>query len=231
MGVFKDFFSFSKGERVAVIAIVALIVLTIIAKYIIVRTPVKFNQYHYNLDSIIALGREMKEEKKEFRKKEAIVKEKPKPQKNKNLQERKFDKKLQVAKETTIPIIDLNVADTVELMKLPGIGSSFAKRIVEYKEKLGGYYSVSQLLEVYGMDSVRYNGISNYVTTDSVALRKLKVNYDTFKTLLRHPYLEYDDVKKIVNQRERKGLIVDWNQLRTILLREEEDCLQYYVEY
>ena len=132
----------------------------------------------------------------------------------------------------TIPIVDINTADTTLLKELPDIGSSFAKRIVEYRGKLGGFVESRQLLEVYGMDSTRYKNIENYITVDSLFnANKLRINHDSFKVLNRHPYLEYDDVKKIVNYREQKGLITSWGQLEKIVGKELKPDLEYYLDF
>jgi len=108
--------------------------------------------------------------------------------------------------------LSLNESDTTRWKMIPGIGSTYASRIVKYRELLGGYVRKEQLLEVYGMDDERYSRISPYI--DSVgSCRKLQVNLAAFSDLLRHPYLNYDQVKVIVNLRQRKGDIVSINEL------------------
>ena len=129
-------------------------------------------------------------------------------------------------------MIDINTADTTLLKQLPGIGGAYAKWIVSYREKLGGYCETEQLLEVYRMDTVRFNDIKDYVKIDSTFIpNKLKINSDAFKVLLKHPYLEYEDVKKIVNHREQKGFITSWGQLKTIVGDAINPRLRYYVDY
>ena len=118
------------------------------------------------------------------------------------------------------------------LKQLPGIGSAFAKWIVNYREKLGGYCETEQLLEVYRMDTARFNRIKDYVKIDSAFVpEKLKINSDAFKVLLKHPYLEYEDVKKIVNHREQKGMIASWEQLVKIVGDSVNPKLRYYIDY
>ena len=129
-------------------------------------------------------------------------------------------------------IIDLNIADTTLLKQLPGIGGAYAKWIVNYREKLGGFCKTEQLLEVYRMDTARYDAIKDFVKIDSTFVpNKLRINSDAFKILLKHPYLEYDDVKKIVNHREQKGLITSWEQLVKVVGDRINPKLKYYVDY
>ena len=104
---------------------------------------------------------------------------------------------------TEIIMVELNRADSLQLLSIKGIGPTFSKRILEHREKLGGFYSKEQLLEVYGMDAERLAQIDEWITIDENQIRKLNVNEATFKELLRHPYIEYNMVKSIVNFREQ----------------------------
>ena len=108
--------------------------------------------------------------------------------------------------------ISLNETDTTRWKMIPGIGSSYASRIVKYRELLGGYVRMEQLLEVYGMDNDLYARISPYIAPGG-SCRQLQVNRAEFSELLRHPYLNYKQVKVIVNLRQRKGNIVSINEL------------------
>lgn len=129
-----------------------------------------------------------------------------------------------------IPILDLNLADSTELVALPQIGKVMASRIHRYRERLGGFVSFEQLYEVRGMDTARYNTIKPYLLLESQEVRRLNVNQEEFKTLLRHPYLEYEQVKALVSHRERKGLIRNWEQVKG-LTGEVNPLLERYLVY
>lgn len=109
------------------------------------------------------------------------------------------------AEELESPKIELNTADSVLLLDLYGIGPSFSRRIVKYRELLGGYYEVGQLLEVYGMDQERYDGFSERVWADTMQIRKINLTTVTFRDLLRHPYTNYEMVKSFIAYRDRNG--------------------------
>jgi DNA uptake protein ComE-like DNA-binding protein len=112
------------------------------------------------------------------------------------------------------PVVELNSADTLDLQQLKGIGPSFAKRIVKYRDMLGGYYSKSQLLEVYGMDSARYEGFKNFVFVNPDSVKKIDINSATIKQLIKHPYIEFYTAKSIVNYRTKLGKYSEVTQLK-----------------
>ena len=113
-------------------------------------------------------------------------------------------------------IIELNMADSASLLALNGIGPSYAGRIIKYRELLGGFYQAEQLLEIRGMDSIRFNGIREQITTDPGQIRKIDLNLVTFKDLLRHPYFEYYLVKAIFNYKNEIKSYDSVGQLKKI---------------
>ena len=132
-----------------------------------------------------------------------------------------------------IPMVDLNIADSALLVELPQIGGYTAMRIIAFREKLGGFVDKEQLRDVKGMDSTRFNTIQPYILIGEVELRKIDVNRDDFKTLVSHPYLSYEQVKRIFKQREGRGMIKNWPQLEGLLKEEGEihPLLEYYVKF
>jgi len=102
--------------------------------------------------------------------------------------------------------VDINSADTLELRKIPGIGASFARRIVKYRMLLGGYYSVEQIREVYGMSSEQYEKVLPWLTVENKTLQTLSVNKLSLERLKQHPYLSFYQAKAIVELRRKKTL-------------------------
>ena len=109
--------------------------------------------------------------------------------------------------------IELNTADTSDLKELRGIGSGYAKRIVKYRERLGGFCKPEQLLEVYGFTQELYAKVAPNITIDGDELRKINLNTATIDQLKRHPYLDYYQAKAIVNYREKYGKFSTVNDL------------------
>jgi DNA uptake protein ComE-like DNA-binding protein len=137
------------------------------------------------------------------------------------------------AEKKAIPIVDLNTVDSTTLVELPQIGPYTAGRIIEFREKLGGFVDKEQLRDVKGMDDARFAAIQPYINVGVVEIRKVDVNRADFKTLVHHPYLSYEQVKRIVNQREKRGMIKNWAQLEALLKEEGEvnPLLEQYVKY
>lgn len=103
--------------------------------------------------------------------------------------------------------ININRADSVGLLPLPGIGPVFAGRIIRYRNLLGGYKKIDQLYEVYGLKGATIRVISAYLIIDTTAIRKIVVDSASFRDLLRHPYLQLENVKALVNYRDFRGHI------------------------
>ncbi len=120
--------------------------------------------------------------------------------------------------ERKLAIIEINGADSLSLLNLPGIGPAYGKRIKQYRDKLGGFYKKEQLLEVYGMDEERLKQFEAWITIDKTKVKKIDINKATFKELLRHPYLDYEVVKNIVNFRERVRPYKNLEELKQIEL-------------
>ena len=132
-----------------------------------------------------------------------------------------------------IPIVDLNTVDSTTLVELPQIGSYTAVRIIEFRDKLGGFVDKGQLRAVKGMDEARYAAIEPYINLGEIEIRKIDINRADFKSLVHHPYLSYEQVKRIFNQREQRGMIKNWEQLEALLREEGEvnPLLEFYVKY
>lgn len=99
--------------------------------------------------------------------------------------------------------IDLNLADTTDLKQIRGIGTVLSKRIIKYREALGGFHNPNQLLEVYGLDStVALNAIKNNITSKNHTVNQLDLRTSDFRTLLKHPYLGKPHVHAIISYLE-----------------------------
>jgi len=102
-------------------------------------------------------------------------------------------------------VIEINTADSARITMIRGIGPAFARRIVHYRERIGGFYSKEQLKEVYGIDEEKYNQIKEGVAVDGKQIIKVNINTATFNELRRFPYLSFKQMDAIVAYRDEHG--------------------------
>ena len=113
--------------------------------------------------------------------------------------------------------IDINTADSTAWVALNGIGPGFAKRIITYREKLGGFYQVDQMKEVYGLDSIWVKENKALLKVGAGVYRFLKINQVEWKDF-KHPYLPYGQSKVVLAYRKQHGAIKDFEALEKIQL-------------
>jgi DNA uptake protein ComE-like DNA-binding protein len=105
----------------------------------------------------------------------------------------------------TPSIIELNTADSLQLITVNGIGPVFAHRIISYRDRLGGFHSTDQLMEVFGMDAEKFAGVKNLVKADSSYIHKTNINVANISDLRRLPYLSPNAAAALVNYRKSHG--------------------------
>lgn len=126
--------------------------------------------------------------------------------------------------------IELNTADTTALKGIPGIGSYYASKICRYRERLGGFISLEQLKEIDGLPS---DITSWFKISPNDDVQKLHINQIDFKTMIRHPYMNYEQVKFICNYIQKYGKIKNWAELSNSSLFQKKDIerLSPYVSF
>lgn len=92
-------------------------------------------------------------------------------------------------------IVDLNAADTNALKALPGIGSKTAIRIVQYRNKLGGFVSLNQLMEIWYVDTVTLKQLFPRFALSTDLITRLKPGIAPENELSRHPYISKSQAK------------------------------------
>ncbi|MBB6500494.1 ComEA family DNA-binding protein [Pedobacter cryoconitis] len=102
-------------------------------------------------------------------------------------------------------LVPLNTADTLQLMEIKGVGPVFARRIFKYRQRLGGFYKKEQLMEVFGLDSLKYLEIRDQISLDDHALVRINLNTAMFDDLKNHPYLKYKQINAIIQFRKQHG--------------------------
>ncbi len=104
----------------------------------------------------------------------------------------------------------LNTADSAALVTVPGIGPYFARKVIWYGERLGGYVSVDQLDEIEGFPL----DAKDYFVVENACPEKLNINQLSLAALKRHPYINYFQAKAILDYRRLHGPIHSLDDLR-----------------
>jgi DNA uptake protein ComE-like DNA-binding protein len=101
--------------------------------------------------------------------------------------------------------IELNLADSASLTLLQGIGPAFARRIIRFRDRLGGFCTADQLLEVYGMTEERFRQLTALVHVDPSRITRIDLNFADYPALAAHPYITGIQARKIIEWRSAKG--------------------------
>ena len=221
--MWKDFFYYSKSERRAVYVLLVLIAFFVVG---IVCMPDRQPIGNGGLTAAdSAEWKKLESEaypKKKYQKRDSFPKRKKyaepyrfnvrKTPRNDSTKQVEFLSKKEYVKAFKYPegtLVDLNSADTVELKKIPGIGSGIASSIVKYRERLGGFYSLSQLEEVKYVTPE----LLKWFKLENDFVRKVEINKAGIDKLRAHPYLNFYQAKVIIEHRRKKGPIKSLSQL------------------
>lgn len=226
----KDFFYFSPANKAALLGLTVIVVIILVFHVLL---PYK-NSASISIpqnDSLIAaldrLQQSLEDEKIENERYDYNPNKKTTQQNarstasitNKSNGATNYPKKPHYVKQekfTAHGSISLNETDTAEWKKVPGIGSAYSARIVKYGSMLGGYISINQLKEVYGFTDELFDAVAPFVCEEEVGsgnCAKINTNQLTFKEILAHPYISFEQTKAIMNLRKRTGDITSINQL------------------
>lgn len=226
----KDFLYFSRKESIAILFILVIILLTLNLNILLSKrnsSPFTIAENDSLIASFERLHQTMKDKKVESQQINYNERDNTKNSDNlsdksnqtalyqKESNEREFKYPRQ-EKLKDSEYIFLNETDTAQWKKVPGIGSAYASRIVKYNKLLGGFTSIHQLREVYGVDDELFDNISLYVLEEDNIInkcKKLEVNKLEFKEIVAHPYIDYEQTIAIVNLRRRIGNISSIDEL------------------
>lgn len=230
----KDFFFFTRGERNGLCLLLAIVCATIaISSNLAGLLPPP----HEDAEEF---SQEFNQELEKF--KASLKKAPPKREKEQNHRNKSYahhqpqgakterQEKQNPPKAKEPLSIEINSADTTEFKKLRGIGSTYAARIVKFRGKLGGFYSVEQIKEVYGINAELYESIRPSLKANPSDIKKIDINDEAFTFGFYHPYMPKGGVAKLVKQREKSGRVERDSVKRILELDEKEwNRLKHYL--
>lgn len=114
-------------------------------------------------------------------------------------------------------VIEINNADTSAFISLPGIGSKLAARIVNFRDKLGGFYSIAQVGETFGLPDSTFQKIKQYLKLENISTRKININTATIDELKTHPYIRYSLANPIVAYRNEHGPFAKVEDIKKVM--------------
>jgi len=123
--------------------------------------------------------------------------------------------------------IDINLADSNSFIALPGIGSRLATRIINFREKLGGFYRVEQVKETFGLQDSVFQKIKPYLRTTGAPVRKIDINNATKEELKMHPYIRWAVANAIVEYRDQHGNFTSIDDLKKIQIIEQDQFRKF----
>jgi competence protein ComEA len=125
-------------------------------------------------------------------------------------------------KPNALSIIDVNNADTAAFIALPGIGSKLAQRIINFRDKLGGFYKAGQVAETFGLPDSTYQKIKGRLSFTTVTVKQFNINTATVDEMKTHPYIRYAIANAIIQYRTQHGNFAAVADIKKIMLVTDE---------
>jgi competence ComEA-like helix-hairpin-helix protein len=235
----RDYFSFSRKDRIAILVLVTLIFLTLLLPNFFrnaIRTPpgqtdtawialVRALVVKQDSEHLVHSGPKWSGNRKfAARYPDSARRWKDWSQSVQNT--RPFPEKRFVRKP--VPPVDINLADTTAFIALPGIGSKLAERIVKFREKLGGFYSIDQIGEVYGLADSVFQKIRPLFLMAPFLVKKININTVSLDELKAHPYIRFNIARSIISYREQHGAFTAIEDLKKLVLMTDDIYTKAY---
>ena len=238
--MWKDWFFYSRGQRRAIIFLLLVLILLICIlasenignnRTEIAIEPLKIaDSLYVRIDN----DKRNRDNYRRYKDKEPVYKKNKKQSSDFSYEHKKEEKKEikkypKQEKFNAGIIIDVNTADTSILKKIPGIGSVISRNIVNYRNRLGGFYNTAQLLEVQYVDST----LLIWFEVKSDVSRKIRINKAGIDELRSHPYMDFYKAKAIIDFRRKRGSIDGMSQISMFeeFTEEDIDKLSHYFSF
>lgn len=237
--MFKDFFYFSRGDRRAILILSALLLIGVFCLWHSSQLPMQEGNFVVaDTATVQALEDSLQvayERKKTYSDVRYIDKGKrvginsPRAIMNAgkgNVKVAPSWRGERVRKFQSDTLLDLNSVDTLLLKRVPGIGSWRARRIVQFRDYLGGYSRVGQLLEIDGMP----DSVLRWFVIHTPVYKRLNLNLATVDEMAAHPYLTYRQARVILRHKKKHGPLRSLNQL-SLYKEFSKDTLEWLEPY
>lgn len=122
----------------------------------------------------------------------------------------------------SIQQVDINLGDTAAYLALPGIGSKLSQRIIAFRERLGGFYSIEQVAETYFLPDSTFQKIKPYLVFNKGSFKQININTATADEMKLHPYIRYNLANAIFQYRRQHGNFNSVEGIKKIMLITED---------
>lgn len=139
-----------------------------------------------------------------------------------HFEEKQFSEKAIYPSKKSFEKIDINLADSNAFIALPGIGSRLAGRIISFREKLGGFYSIDQIGETYLLPDSTFQKIKPQLIVNSKATKKININLASVDEMKSHPYIRYYIANAIFQYRKQHGNFQSVEEIKKIMTVTDE---------
>jgi len=187
----REYLTFTKRERNGILSVIALMLVIVFSpEYFCKSAPAESITSHEEIQQADEPVIDSPKQKSEYKAMSGFHKNRPGPT--------RYQKK-------KVEPFDINLADTTTFIALPGIGSKLAARIVMFRDKLGGFYDVQQVAEVYGLQDSVFRKILPFLRCDPGSIRKIDINKAERDELKAHPYIRWSMAEALISYRDQHG--------------------------
>ncbi len=140
----------------------------------------------------------------------------------KNYEQKTSETKIFDKPKYTISTVDVNSGDTTAFIALPGIGSKLAQRIINFRDKLGGFYKTEQVAETFGLPDSTFQKIKSRLNISNASIKQFNINTATVEEMKTHPYIRYNIANAIVQYRAQHGNFATVADIKKIMMVTDE---------
>lgn len=128
----------------------------------------------------------------------------------------KFEKKIN--RQPPLIFVDVNKSDSADWESLPGIGPKLAQRIILFREKLGGFYSIDQVAETFGLQDSVFQKCKNRLAFSNIPFQLININTADVNQLAKHPYIRFKIANALIQYRNQHGFFQSVSELKKVIL-------------
>jgi len=220
----RDYFSFTKKERVGIVVLLLLVLAVFFVPKIFSRKKELLTIEERDMMKDFESGQFKKDDhaetypREDRRSEYKYYRKYPHTSRQWNYKSNNdnYDRKEYPKHEKKPLIVDINKADSAELEKLPGIGKKLAGRIIHFREKLGGFYDINQVSETYGLADSTFHLIEPMLRIAEPNVAKININKSDVYQLRKHPYIGWPIANVLIRYRQQHGDFKSVDAIREI---------------